>query len=87
MQYLSILMVFAFAALVAINSTGVIPAPLRDGGIEASRWLLVIAISALGIKTSLGDVMKLGGRHICLVVAETMFLLAAALGLALLKTL
>jgi uncharacterized integral membrane protein (TIGR00698 family) len=78
---------FAFAALVAINSTGVIPAPLRDGGIEASRWLLVIAISALGIKTSLGDVMKLGGRHICLVVAETMFLLAAALGLALLKTL
>ena len=35
--------------LVLINSTGLVPAPVRAGVSEASRWGLLIAIAALGL--------------------------------------
>ncbi|MBS0359983.1 MAG: putative sulfate exporter family transporter, partial [Proteobacteria bacterium] len=43
---------FAFAALVAINSLGVLPKPVTNAANDLSRWCLVVAISALGMKTS-----------------------------------
>jgi uncharacterized membrane protein YadS len=74
----------AFALLVAINSLGIIPAPgraapqsrARGGGGTAnvSRWCLVTAIAALGMKTSLKAMAEVGGRAIALIVAETVFL-------------
>jgi uncharacterized integral membrane protein (TIGR00698 family) len=59
--------------LVAVNSTGWVPRAVNAGLQETSRWCLVTAIAALGTKTSLGDLARVGWRPIALVVAETVF--------------
>ena len=41
---------------------------------EASRWCLVIAISALGMKTQLKELASVGIKPIVLMVGETTFL-------------
>lgn len=74
---------FAFAALVAVNSLGAIPEPIRLGMVDVSRWCLVIAISALGMKTSLQALAEVGLRPIALIVAQTVFLALFILGLIL----
>ena len=63
-----------FALLVVINSLGVIPAPALAALKSVSRWCLVTAIAALGMKTSLKAMAEVGGRAIALIVAETVFL-------------
>ena len=68
-----------FAALVAINSLGLIPAPILLALKTISRWCLVTAIAALGMKTSLKAMAEVGGRAIALMVAETVFLLVLVL--------
>lgn len=68
-----------FAALLAVNSLGLIPPLLQQGISAASQWLLVAAIAALGMKTSLKAMADLGARHIGVVVGSTLTLLAAAL--------
>ena len=75
--------VIAFALLMAINSLGLIPAAILQVLSTASRLCLVTAIAALGVKTSLKAMAAVGGGHIALVVAETLVLLAAAVGVAL----
>jgi uncharacterized integral membrane protein (TIGR00698 family) len=63
-----------FAALVVLNSLGVIPEPVLAVIKNVSRWCLVTAIAALGMKTSLKAMADVGGRAIGLIVAETVFL-------------
>ena len=70
-----------FALLVAINSTGVIPPSLQSLGAEASRWLLVAAIAGIGMKTQLRELAKVGWRPVLLMMGETVFLAALAIGL------
>lgn len=72
--------VLAFMAFVLMSSTGLAPQGLRDLASLLSQWLLIAAIAALGVKTSLKAMFDLGPRHILLVVGETLFLLVAALG-------
>ena len=74
---------FAFAALVTLNSLGAIPEPVRLGMVDVSRWCLVTAISALGMKTSLQALAEVGLRPIALIVAQTVFLALFILGLIL----
>jgi uncharacterized membrane protein YadS len=51
---------------------------------EASRWCLVLAIAALGTKTSLGDLARVGWKPIGVIVGETAFVgLLVLAGLAL----
>jgi uncharacterized integral membrane protein (TIGR00698 family) len=73
------LFVIAFIVFMLINSTGVLPEAVVAFFVEASRWMLITAIAALGVKTSLGAMVNLGGNHIALVVAQTIFLLVAAI--------
>lgn len=73
-----------FAAVLAANSLGFLPGPVRATVAATSQWLLVAAISALGMKTSLKAMADLGPRHIGVVVAETLFLFLMALGAVLL---
>ncbi|MEM9014739.1 MAG: putative sulfate exporter family transporter [Pseudomonadota bacterium] len=68
----------AFAALLAANSFGLIPENARVAMEWTSRWFLIAAIAALGIKTSLKAMVDLGPRHFGIVVGETAFLFAAA---------
>lgn len=63
-----------FGILVAVNSVGWIPAPAIAAGSEVSRWCLVIAIAAIGMKTSLKSLVDMGLRPVALVVAETVLL-------------
>ena len=73
--------VVVFVVLAALNSTGVVPAPVADFASLLSRALLVTAIAALGVKTSLKAMTEVGGGHLGVVVIETLVLLAAALAL------
>jgi uncharacterized integral membrane protein (TIGR00698 family) len=64
----------AFAVLVGITSMGWIPAPVIDAGSVISRWCLVTAIAAIGMKTSLKSLVDMGLRPVMLIVIETLFL-------------
>jgi len=61
----------AFAGLVALNSTGVVPMEIATAVNDVSRWCLVTAIAALGMKTSFKDLVAVGWRPVGLMVAET----------------
>ncbi|MGN7870639.1 YeiH family protein [Paracoccus sp. 22332] len=66
--------VFGFLALAVLNSLGVIPTSIAHLAEGFSRWALLVAIAAVGIKTSLLKMMDVGGSAIALIVAETVFL-------------
>ncbi|MCA8881859.1 MAG: putative sulfate exporter family transporter [Rhodobacteraceae bacterium] len=66
--------VIGFLVLAALNSVGVIPAVVAEWAGTLSRWALLIAIAAVGIKTSLGRMVEVGAGAIGLMVAETIFL-------------
>lgn len=75
------LFLIAFIALVAVNSLGLLP-PLAQSALrDMSGWALVGAIAALGVKTSLKDLLTVGPRAIALVVLETLWIAALVLGL------
>ena len=64
----------AFAALVLVNSSGWVPAPVTKFADEASRWCLVTAIAAIGMKTSLKELVVIGPRPVLLIVLQTLLL-------------
>lgn len=64
----------AFAILMLVNSTGVVPEAVRSGATQASQVCLVVAIAGVGVKTSLGDVVRLGWRPVALLVVLTLLL-------------
>jgi len=68
-----------FGIILLANSFGLMPAFLRDAMIWSSQWLLIAAISALGMKTSLKAMADLGALHVGVVIAETIFLALAAI--------
>ncbi|KGF68410.1 membrane protein [Hoeflea sp. BAL378] len=72
------LFVVGFGAVTLANSFGLIPAALAALLVDASSWLLVIAIAALGVRTNMKAMLDLGWRHVAVIVLETVFLLALA---------
>jgi uncharacterized membrane protein YadS len=72
-----------FVILAGLNSAHLIPAAVVDAMSGFSRWCLVCAIAALGMKTSLEELTKVGWRSIALIVTETLFLLVFVLTLLL----
>lgn len=66
----------AFAALVAINSSGWLPAWVVQSGQALSQWALVAAMVAIGLKTHLKDLADVGWKPITLMVVETLGLAA-----------
>ena len=66
--------VVGFLILAALNSFGLIPAIVAKWAGDVSRWALLIAIAAVGIKTSLKRMLEVGPGAIALLVAETVFL-------------
>jgi uncharacterized integral membrane protein (TIGR00698 family) len=68
------LFLLGFAALVAINSTGLLPKPAIEAATGVSRWCLVTAIAALGMKTSFKDLLAVGWRPVGLMLAETLWI-------------
>eukprot|EP01035_Chromulina_nebulosa_P015345 gene15345-biopygen13095 len=68
------LFVLVFLAFAIINSVVSLPQIVTDFAGGVSRWALLAAIAAVGVKTSLPNVMQVGRRAIGLLVAETLFL-------------
>jgi uncharacterized integral membrane protein (TIGR00698 family) len=69
-----------FAALVVVTSMGWVPSTAIEAGSIISRWCLVTAIAAIGMKTSLRSLVDMGLKPVMLVVLETLFLAAIVLG-------
>jgi uncharacterized integral membrane protein (TIGR00698 family) len=74
----------AFFALVIVNSLGWVPQAAADTAGELSRWCLVAAIAAIGMKTSLKELSVVGMRPVLLMVLQTVAL-AGLVALILLK--
>ena len=68
------LFLVGFAALVALNSVGFLPKPAVDAANELSRWCLVVAIAALGMKTTFKALIAAGWRPVAVMVAETLWI-------------
>jgi uncharacterized integral membrane protein (TIGR00698 family) len=72
-----------FVILVVVNSLGLIPESVNEGMSTLSRWCLVTAIAALGIKTSFQKLAVVGWKPVILMALETILLLAIVLGVVL----
>lgn len=66
--------VVGFLVLAGVNSLGLIPPVVGEIMAVLSRWALLVAISAVGIKTSLGRITEVGGTAIAMIVLETVVL-------------
>jgi len=66
--------VLAFLGFAALNSLGAVPAAVAEVLGDVSRWALLVAIAAVGMKTSLRSIMDVGGPAVVLIVAETVFI-------------
>ncbi len=68
------LFLLGFIALVLIGSAGTLPKPAVAGAAFISRWCLVSAVAALGVKTSFGSLVKVGWQPIALMLIETLWI-------------
>lgn len=68
--------VVGFVALATLNSVVALPAVITELSADLSRWLLLLAIAAVGLKTVPKDLMKVGKAAAGLLIAETVFLAA-----------
>lgn len=71
--------VVGFILLMIVNSINILPRPVIAAGDVVSRWCLITSIAAIGIKTRLGEIAKLGIRPVLLMFAETLLLAAMVL--------
>ncbi|MEE2688005.1 MAG: YeiH family protein [Pseudomonadota bacterium] len=74
------LFVIGFVLLVFAGSTDWFPVVLKATMLDFSRWCLVIAIAAIGMKTALRSMKEVGGQAIILICAETVLLAVLVLG-------
>lgn len=72
--------VIGFAALVLVGSYAPVPDALRDLVLDVARLLLVVAIGALGMKTSLGRLREVGGAAVGSMVVLSVLLALVVLG-------
>lgn len=63
-----------FLAIVAVNSLNVLPQALFDLAAGVSSWFIMIAVAALGVKTSLADLIRVGPAPVAAMAAQTALL-------------
>lgn len=71
----------AFVVLMGVNGWGLLPKWAVDSGNELSRVFLVGAMAAIGMKTHIKDILRVGWKPVVLVILETTFLAALFYGL------
>jgi uncharacterized integral membrane protein (TIGR00698 family) len=64
----------AFVTIAALSSLGLVTDAIRDISEHTSRWLLIVAIVALGMKTSVRALASTGWRPVVLVLGESLLL-------------
>jgi uncharacterized integral membrane protein (TIGR00698 family) len=70
----------AFVVLTALNGFSLVPPSLAAALAEVSKWLLVVAVAALGMKTNARDLVAVGRAALVLIAVETLFLGLAVVG-------
>ena len=65
---------FGFLLLALVNSLGLVPPDVRTGLAQVSSFLIIAAIAALGIKTSLLALVRIGMAPVMLLIVETIFI-------------
>lgn len=68
------LFVAGFLMLAVLNSAGFLAPQVKEAAILVSRWALLAAIAAVGLKSSLKSMTMLGPAAVALVIGETLFL-------------
>ena len=68
-----------FLALVAANSLLPVPLAVQEAGGTASRWCLVSAIAALGVRTQFKEMLDIGWKPVALMIIETLIIAGLAL--------
>jgi len=68
-----------FIAMVVLNALGAMPPALLSGLNDFSRACLVVAIAALGMKTSFAQLARAGWRPLALIIVETAWIAAFVL--------
>lgn len=72
---------FGFLILAAINSFGLVPHGVQVTMAQISSFLIIAAIAALGIKTSLLALVRIGAKPVVLLLVETVFIGVMVAGL------
>ena len=70
------LFLIGFIVLFAVNSSGFIPTEVIQPVANLAPVLLLVAIAALGIRTSMQEVITIGMKPVLLIVGETVFIAA-----------
>jgi uncharacterized membrane protein YadS len=78
------LFLLGFAALVALNSVGMLTKPVAEAAKQISNWSLVTAIAALGMKTTFKALFDVGWRPVALMALETCWIGALVMAAVLL---
>ena len=73
-----------FILLMVLGSTGVMPPNVGTSLADASRWCLIVAMAAIGMKTPLAEMRLLGFRPVAILVLETALIGVAGAAAALL---
>ncbi|EFO33308.1 membrane protein [Roseibium sp. TrichSKD4] len=68
------LFVAGFVALATLNSLVTLPAVIVETSVTLSKWCLLTAIAAVGLKTIPKDLLKIGSKAAMLIIGETLFL-------------
>ena len=77
---------WVFVALVILNSLGGVPTAVQTGLNDISRACLVVAIAALGVKTSFWQLARTGWRPFVLLLVETLWMACFVLGAIILRS-
>ncbi|HZQ00954.1 MAG TPA: putative sulfate exporter family transporter [Reyranella sp.] len=72
---------FGFLTLVVLNSIGVVPHEVQAAVSQVSNYLIILAIAALGMKTSLLAMARIGVPSVALLLLETVFIGLLVVGL------
>ena len=72
--------VLAFLALAFVNSLGWIPEVVQSLLWALSKWAILTAIAAVGMKTELRRILEVPRQSVVLIVLETLFIAGVVLG-------
>jgi len=72
----------AFLVLAGINSSGWIGSALQSFTNDLSRWCLIVAMSAIGMKTQVKQIVGVGLKPVLLMIGEAVFLAVLVLFLS-----
>lgn len=64
----------AFVVLMTVNSLVSLPQALTESASHISRFALVVAIAAIGMKSNLAQIAKVGMKPVILLVSETLWI-------------